>query len=188
MGADLKRLMSNIDNLMNLLVLTDDDGQPINRVSLSTLNADDHGPVAKVEFPPGQRSARTIENREFLAVKATEIMFAPGATEVYRLDWAPLILHVQSTMRIGISESDSVLDEWGQSRWVQDLYIADNSGLANSLGGSNPTLTTQALATRTAERIYSTVFGGEDYVSSSSPVGSTDHRISNTIASRLGVL
>ncbi len=54
MGADLKRLMSNIDNLMNLLVLTDDDVQPINRVSLSTLNADDHGPVAKVEFPPGK--------------------------------------------------------------------------------------------------------------------------------------
>ncbi len=54
MGADLKRLMSNIDNLMNLLVLTDDDVQPINRVSLSTLNADDHGPVAKVEFPLGK--------------------------------------------------------------------------------------------------------------------------------------
>jgi hypothetical protein len=185
MGADLKRLMSNIDNLMNLLVLTDDDVQPINRVSLSTLNADAHGPVAKVEFPPGQRSARTVRNREFLANKATEIMFASGATEVYRLDCAPLILHVQSTMRMGISASDSVLDQWGQSRWVQGLYVADNSALANSLGGSNPTVTTQALATRTADRIYSTVFGGENYVGVSPPVVSTDDRITHTIASRL---
>ncbi|HMF99577.1 MAG TPA: hypothetical protein VKE96_35000 [Vicinamibacterales bacterium] len=31
--------------------------------------------------------------------------------------------------------------------------MADNSALASSLGGPNPTLTTQALATRTGERI-----------------------------------
>jgi choline dehydrogenase-like flavoprotein len=185
-GPLFKRLMSNIDNLMNLLVLTDDDVQSVNNVTLSALNADDNGPVAKVSFPPGQRTARTIANREFLANQATQIMFASGATEVYRLDWAPLILHVQSTMRMGLSAADSVLDEWAQSRWVQGLYVADNSMLANSLGGSNPTVTTQALATRTAEHIYTTVFGGEAYVQSTAPVVSTDDRITNTIGSRLG--
>jgi choline dehydrogenase-like flavoprotein len=89
-------------------------------------------------------------------------------------------------MRMGLSAADSVLDAWGQSRWVQGLYVADNSMLANSLGGSNPTVTTQALATRTAERIYTTVFGGQAYVQSTAPVVSTDDRITSTIASRLG--
>ena len=42
----------------------------------------------------------------------------------------------------------------GETRWVKRLLIADNSALANGLGGPNPTLTTQALATRTAEEIF----------------------------------
>jgi hypothetical protein len=39
-----------------------------------------------------------------------------------------------------------------------------------------------------AERrlIYTTVFGGQAYVQSTAPVVSTDDRITNTIASRLG--
>jgi len=57
--------------------------------------------------------------------------------------------HVQSTMRMGESESDSVLDANAESRAVEGLFIADNSDLANGIGGPNPTLTTQALATRT---------------------------------------
>ena len=63
----MKKILSNIDRLINVLVLTDDDVEPQNRVTLSALNADDQGPVAKVEFPRGTRSARTIANREFMA-------------------------------------------------------------------------------------------------------------------------
>jgi choline dehydrogenase-like flavoprotein len=124
--------------------------------------------------------------REFFvragAIGAAVVLFDGGT---FTTAPAGAVLHVQSTMRMGVSASDSVLDQWGQSRWVQGLYVADNSALANSLGGSNPTVTTQALATRTAERIYSTVFGGEKYVGVSPPVVSTDDRITNAIASRL---
>jgi hypothetical protein len=38
------------------------------------------------------------------------------------------------------------------------LYIADNSVHYNCLGGVNPTLTTQALATRTAEKLFNKYF------------------------------
>jgi choline dehydrogenase-like flavoprotein len=41
---------------------------------------------------------------------------------------------------------------------VKRLYIADNSVHYNSLGGPNPTLTTQALAVRTAEKIFDKYF------------------------------
>jgi choline dehydrogenase-like flavoprotein len=177
MGLEMKEMLSDIDRLINVLVLTDDDVQPQNRVTLSALNADDHGPVAKVEFPRGQRSARTVANREFMARQAGELLRGAGATKVLRLDWPPLILHVQSTMRMGISDTDSVLDENAKSRYVDGLYIADNSALANALGGPNPTLTCQALATRTAEKIFANEFAGDPFVASLAPTVSTDPSI-----------
>ena len=64
-------------------------------------------------------------------------------------------------MRMGASDQDSVLDADAQARGVDGLYVADNSALANGLGGPNPTLTTQALATRAAEYAFTTYFGGE---------------------------
>ena len=182
-GPELKDLLANgIDNLLNVLVITDDDVEPDNRVVQSVLPADANGPVANVSFPRRQRTARTVANREFLAGKAAELLRGAGAREVHRIDWAPLILHVQSTMRMGHSEADSVLDESGAARWVDALYIADNSALPNALGGPNPTLSTQALATRTAEKIFATHFGGDAWVSSEAPPESTDSRVSVRLA------
>ena len=143
---------------------------------------DDNGPVAKVEFPRGTRSARTIANREFMARRAGELLRGAGATEVVRMDWPPLILHVQSTMRMGTSDTDSVLDENAKSRFVDGLYVADNSALANALGGSNPTVTCQALATRTAEKILVNEFGGAPFVATGSPTVSTDPSITGSLS------
>jgi choline dehydrogenase-like flavoprotein len=177
LGPDLKRILSHVDQLLNVLVITDDDVEAQNRVTLSAINADEHGPVAKVEFHARQRSARTLRNREHMAAKAAELVRAAGAREVFRLDWPPLILHVQSTMRMGQDQATSVLDENAEARWVRRLFVADNSALANALGGPNPTLTSQALATRTAERIFQHYFGGEPWVGTEAPVPSTDPRV-----------
>jgi choline dehydrogenase-like flavoprotein len=182
-GPELKdALAGNADKLLNVLVITDDDVEAQNRVTPSVLPADAHGPVAKVQFHQRQRSARTLANREFLVRKAVELLRGAGARAVYRIDWAPLILHVQSSMRMGASDQDSVLDEEAQARGVDRLYVADNSALANALGGPNPTLTTQALATRTSERIFQRWFDGDPWVRTEAPVVSTDQRISTRLA------
>ncbi|MGH3343180.1 MAG: GMC oxidoreductase [Carbonactinosporaceae bacterium] len=184
-GPELKEALTGaFDRLLNCLVITDDDVEPDNRVTLSGLAPDEHGPVAKVDFRHRQRSRRTLANREFLVGKAVELLRGAGARKVFRLDWPPLILHVQSTMRMGHSEHDSVLDAHGEARWVRRLYVADNAALANSLGGPNPTLTTQALATRTAERIFRGYFGGDPWVGRESPVVSTDPRVTAALAGR----
>lgn len=184
-GPELKDALQNgIDRLLNILILTDDDVEAQNRVVLSALPADEHGPVPKVIFRPRNRTARTLANREFLVRKATEILHGAGATKVFRLDWAPLILHVQSTMRMGMSAADSVLDSTAEARWVRRLFIADNSALANALGGPNPTLTSQALATRTAEQIFQRYFGGDPWVTRESPVTSTDDRVTQAVVAR----
>jgi choline dehydrogenase-like flavoprotein len=178
-GGELKDLLTGgIDRLLNILVITDDDVEGQNRVTRSVFPADANGPVAKVQFQQRERTLRTRRNRERMARTAAEVLRGAGAKKVYRLDWAPLILHVQSSMRMGTAETDSVLDADAEARWVKRLFVADNSALANSLGGPNPTLTTQALATRTAEKIFQRYFGGDPWVRSGSPVVSTDPRIS----------
>jgi choline dehydrogenase-like flavoprotein len=84
-------------------------------------------------------------------------------------------------MRMGTDASNSVLDNTAEARFVKRLFVADNSALANSLGGPNPTLTTQALATRTAEKIFHRYFGGDQWVRFESPVVSTDRRVSRAL-------
>jgi choline dehydrogenase-like flavoprotein len=86
-------------------------------------------------------------------------------------------------MRMGTSVTDSVLDQNAKSRFVDGLYIADNSALANALGGPNPTLTCQALATRTAENILVHEFGGAPFVATGSPTVSTDPSITAALTS-----
>ncbi len=184
-GKPLKQLMSNIDNLMNVLVITDDDVEGQNRIDLSTsLPPDEHGPIPRVTVKQRARSARTRRNREFLVGEAVRLLKAAGAKQVYRLDIPPIILHVQSSMRMGARESDSVLDASAESRAVKRLFIGDNSALANSLGGPNPTLTTQAVATRTAEKIFKRYFGGDPWVRREAPVISTDRRVTRAVVER----
>jgi choline dehydrogenase-like flavoprotein len=180
-GARLKRFLADIDHLLAAFVITDDDVERGSRVTLSSaMKPDEHGPIARVELPA--RTARTIKNREFLVGKTVELLRAAGAREVVRLDWPPLLVHIHSTMRMGVSERDSVLDENAEARWVRRLFVADNSALANALGGPNPTLTTQALATRTAEKIFERYFGGEPWVGREAPVSSVDPAVTRAVA------
>jgi choline dehydrogenase-like flavoprotein len=185
-GNALREILAHgVDRLINVLVMTDDDVEAQNRVTLSTgLPPDEHGPVPKVEFHHRQRSARTRANREFMARRAVELLRAAGAERVLRLDWPPVILHTQSTMRMGSDPSTSVLDPSAEARFVKRLFVADNSALANSLGGSNPTLTSQALATRTAERIFTRYFGGDAWVGREAPLPSIDDRVTRAVAQR----
>jgi len=181
-GNEFAAMASNVDNLLNVLVITDDDVEAQNRVTLSqAYPADEHGPIPKVTFRHRQRSARTHANREFLAGKAAELLRAAGAIRVHRIDWPPLILHVQSTMRMGLSADNSVCDESGETRAVKRLFIGDNSVLANGLGGPNPTLTTQAVATRTAEKIFQRYFDGDPWVVGGDPLSSIDGVVTKAV-------
>lgn len=180
-GERLKRYLGDLDRLIGVAVITDDDVLPQNRVTLSTaMGADAHGPIARVELRA--TSARTERNREYLAARAVELLRAAGARDVVRTNLPGLLLHLHSTARIGARESDSVLDASGEARWVKRLFVADNSALPNAVGGMNPTLTTQALATRTAERIFVRYFGGEPWVGRESPVSSVDDTVTRAVS------
>lgn len=159
-GEEFKRLAGNYTRLLSLLVVTDDevvntrgpDGQPSNGVGLAMdWPPDEHGMVPKITYSAPSR--RSVERRDRLSRVAADILRAAGATEVHRTDMPPIVLHVHSTMRLG-----AVTDDAAETKGVAGVFIADNSVLPNGLGGPNPTLTTQALATRTAEKIAERYF------------------------------
>ncbi|WP_121743571.1 GMC oxidoreductase [Natronorubrum halophilum] len=144
-GEELKRRMSDYRQTKALLVLTDDLPRQDNGVSLDNTFSDEHGPVPKVKYEPHpDDDAR----RDELARIAAKIHREAGAEHVHRCEWPPLLLHMQSTMRMG-----KVLDESAEAKNVSRLFVADHSAMANGLGGPNPTNTGQALALRTADRI-----------------------------------
>jgi choline dehydrogenase-like flavoprotein len=184
-GKDLKEAMANVDRLLNIDVFTDDDVEMQNGVSLSSsFPPDEHGAVPRIEIHHRNRSARTIGNREFLVGQAVSLLRKLGAKKVYRINKPPFVIHSHSTMRMGLSADDSVLDGSAEARWVKRLFVADNSALANGIGGPNPTLTTQALATRTAETIYIRYFGGHPWVDREEPVSSIDPVVTRAVVER----
>jgi choline dehydrogenase-like flavoprotein len=184
-GRELKAALSNIDSLLGVLVLTDDDVEAQNRVTLSALPQDANGAIARVELHGRSRSPRTLANRELLAGKAIELVRAAGAIAVLRSSWPPVLAHIHSTLRMGASAADSVLDSNAEARAVKRLFVADNSALPNGLGGANPTLTTQALATRTAELIATRCFDGDPWIGENDPVSSIDPAVTHAVAAMM---
>lgn len=185
LGLELKAAMSNVDRLLHIDVFTDDDVEAQNRVSLSAaLPPDEHGAVPRIEIQHRNRSTRTIRNREFLVEQAVTLLRKLGAKKIYRVNKPPFVIHAHSTMRMGASETNSILDENAEARMVKRLFVADNSALANGIGGPNPTLTTQALATRTAEKLFQLYFGGESWVDKEHPISSIHPRITHAARRR----
>ena len=183
-GNALTTAMNELDRLLAVLVVPDDDVEAQNHVRLSTnVPADEHGPVAAVDIRHRDRSARTTGNREFLVARAVELLRCAGATWVHRIGWPPVLVHIQSSMRMGLSAADSVLNRNAEARAVPRLFVADNSALANAIGGPNPTLTTQALATRTAEKIFTRYFDGDPWVGDEEPISSISPSVTEAVLS-----
>jgi choline dehydrogenase-like flavoprotein len=183
-GNEFKNFMKDVNKTLGMLIITDDDVEANNRVEPSSLMSDENGAVPKMTIHKRTRSQRTLDNREFLANKAASILRAAGATEVLRIDIVPLLLHLQSSMRMGENPQNSVINENGEAHEVAGLFVADNSALSNALGGPNPTLTTQALATRTAEKIMVQYFSGTPWVNSSEPLSSIDDQVTEAVLAR----
>jgi choline dehydrogenase-like flavoprotein len=149
-GKDLKRRMAKYRNTKAILILTDDFPHKENGVSLDDSFSDEHGAVPKVRWEPSEEDDA---KRDELARIAANIHRNAGAETIHRSEWPPLLLHMQSSMRIG-----KVLDEGAEAYDVDRLFVADHSALANGIGGPNPTNSGQALALRTADKIAERYF------------------------------
>lgn len=150
-GKELQKSMKDYRKTLTLLIVTDDEVDFRNRVALDPNIKDEHGPVANILYTPTKKSR---ERRERLVKIGTDMLRQAGARKVHRTNLPEdYYIHIQSTMRMGF-----VTDTSCEAFQVERLYIADNSVQYNALGGPNPTLTTQALATRTAEHLATKYF------------------------------
>ena len=72
---------------------------------------------------------------------------------------APLIRttgwHLLGTARMGNDPATSVVDAWGRSHDVPNLFVVDGSAWPTS-GGVNPTATIGAIALRAADHMVAT--------------------------------
>jgi Choline dehydrogenase and related flavoproteins len=150
-GKELVEYMAEYPRTLSVLIFTSDEANQKNGVTLDALLRDAHGSIPKIKYEP---SAADKKKRDTLAAIAADILKKAGAQKIIRPNLPPgLFIHIESTMRIGY-----VTDSNCEARQVNRLFIADNSVHYNSLGGPNPTLTTQALAIRTAEKLVNKYF------------------------------
>ena len=150
-GNDLKEIMMEYPRTLSILIMIDDEVNQNNSIILDSFIRDEHGLVPVVNYQP---SKKDIQKRDKLAIIAADILRKAGAKKIIRSDCTPgLFVHMESTMRMGY-----VTDINCETNQIKRLFIADNSVHYNSLGGANPTLTTQALATRTSEKIVNKYF------------------------------
>ncbi|TCK88020.1 choline dehydrogenase-like flavoprotein [Natranaerovirga hydrolytica] len=150
-GEQLKEFMRYYPRTLAVLIFTDDEVNINNGVTLDPKIKDENGFIPVVRYYPSKKDK---EKRDKLAIIAADIFRKSGAKLVIRSNWPPgIFIHAQCTMRMGY-----VTDNNCEALQVKRLYIADNSVQFNGLGGPNPTLTTQALATRSAEKIINKYF------------------------------
>ena len=122
-----------------------------NRLDLDPVATDAHGlPRVRVTFRVHQREARA---RAFLGEKLDLWLREAGASETWssRGDSIELRTAYGGT-RMGDDPDTSVVDRFGFAHEIPNLALLGTCTFPTS-GGHNPTLTLQALAWRTAERL-----------------------------------
>lgn len=105
-------------------------------------------PVAHVTFNLHDNDKKLIKAAK---EKTMEVMSAAGATEVVQ---EARYAHLVGACRMGADPRTSVVDKFGRTHDIANLFVCDGSILPTQ-GSANPGLTIQALAARTADYLVS---------------------------------
>ena len=148
-----KAFRQRLDRSTGMVAICEDLPELHNTVTLDETLKDSHGiPAPKITYALSENSRRMLD---FAMARGAEVMKAAGAYDV-RTD-SPLAFggwHLMGTARMGRDPKTSVVNEWGRSHDVKNLFIIDGSLFVTS-AGLNPTSTIQALALYVADAIKS---------------------------------
>lgn len=145
------RFREVFDHTAGIAVTSEDMPDERNRVELAPEVRDSSG-------LPGVRMVYSVDDNARSALdhgldRSAEALVEAGAKEVVRVPlMAAAGFHLMGTARMGEDPTASVVDPWGRSHDVPNLFIADGSVFVTA-AAVNPTSTLQALALRTADRI-----------------------------------
>ncbi|MDA0791951.1 MAG: GMC family oxidoreductase [Proteobacteria bacterium] len=137
------------NKICGMVAICEDLPEEHNTVTLDPHLKDPDGiPAPKLSYTLSDNSIKMLE---FSIARATEVLKAAGAVEVR--SGYPIVgggWHLMGTARMGTDPKKSVVNEWGRSHDVKNLFIVDGSLFVTS-AGVNPTRTIQALALYVAD-------------------------------------
>jgi choline dehydrogenase-like flavoprotein len=148
-GREFTSALDSYVNMAGLWIVGEDMPRETNRVTLNMAVKDTNGlPVPNVHFDdhPNDEAMRT-----YAYGKAEEMYRAVGATRVFPTPPYPST-HNLGTNRMSENPRDGVVNKFGQSHDVPNLFVSDGSQFTTG-AAENPTLTIVALAIRQADHI-----------------------------------
>jgi choline dehydrogenase-like flavoprotein len=132
-------------------IIVEDLPEAHNTVTLDATLVDSNGiPAPKITYALSENSKNMMAHG---LARGKEVMQAAGSTKemafgpVRNTGW-----HLMGTARMGIDPKNSVVNEWGQSHDVSNLFIVDSSIFVTS-AGVNPVSTMQSLSLYIADMI-----------------------------------
>jgi choline dehydrogenase-like flavoprotein len=147
-GREFTTALDSYENMAGMWIVGEDMPQEKNRITLSSAK-DKHGmPVANVHFDDHPND---IAMRNHAYRQGSAIYEAVGATRTFPTTPYPST-HNLGTNRMSEKARDGVVNKWGQTHDVKNLFVSDGSVFTTG-GAENPTLTIVALAIRQAEYI-----------------------------------
>jgi choline dehydrogenase-like flavoprotein len=151
-GAWGRSFTSAIDDYANtagLWIVGEDMPQETNRITLDPIVKDQYGlPVASVHFDDHPND---IAMRNHAFQQGAAIYEAVGAVRTFPTPPYPST-HNMGTNRMSEKPRDGVVNKFGQTHDVPNLFVSDGSQFTTG-AACNPTLTIVALATRQADHI-----------------------------------
>lgn len=158
-GAAHREIMDEVyPFLAGLTIVTEDLPEAHNRVTLDSEMTDSDGvPAPKVAYELGDNTRAMLSHG---TERATELLYAAGAKRVLSKNaddvWWRAGWHQMGTCRMGDDPENSVVNGWGRSHDVKNLFIVDGSIFVTS-GAVNPTSTIQALALYVGDSIKTNI-------------------------------
>ena len=147
-GREFTTALDSYENMAGMWIVGEDMPQESNRVTLSDTKDQFGMPVANVHYSDhvNDRAMRDY------AYKVGMAMYdAVGATRTLPTPPYPST-HNLGTNRMSANPQDGVVNKWGQTHDIANLFVSDGSQFTTG-AAENPTLTIVALAIRQADHI-----------------------------------
>ncbi|MEE8274417.1 MAG: GMC family oxidoreductase [Alphaproteobacteria bacterium] len=156
-GRDFADALEGYDHMAGMWIVGEDMPQESNAITLHPSEKDQHGmPVPNVHFDDHDNDI-AMRNHAFKA--GTAVYEAVGAKRVIETPPYPST-HNLGTNRMSANARDGVVDKWGRTHDIKNLFISDGSQFTTG-AAENPTLTIVTLAIRQADYLADQLAKGE---------------------------
>jgi choline dehydrogenase-like flavoprotein len=155
-GREFTSALDQYENMAGMWIVGEDMPQETNRVSLNHDVKDQFGlPTPNVHFDDHPND---IAMRNHAYKQGAAVYDAVGAVRTFPTPPYPST-HNLGTNRMSAKARDGVVNKWGQTHDIKNLFVSDGSQFTTG-AAENPTLTIVALAIRQADRIASEMSKG----------------------------